>query len=240
VKLNTAVSPTIESTLSGGQLGGRFSFSSHGDVSSQTGAQIDAASQAGNAINFARPEDGQFDPNSPNDFYFVTTASATSQSRLYRMRFDDIENPLLGGDLTALLVGNEGQIMMDNMTVTAGGKILIQEDPGGNNRFSKIWSYDIALGSLTEIGAFKSSLFAPTAGAPFGNDEESSGIIDISDILGREAYLLDAQVHTGAALFPGAVEHGQLLIMSVPEPTTGALFGLAALGAILARRRKNS
>jgi hypothetical protein len=156
------------------------------------------------------------------------------------MRFDDIENPLLGGDLTALLVGNEGQVMMDNMTVTANGKILLQEDPGGNNRFSKIWSYDIALGSLAEVASFKSGLFGPTVGAPFSNDEESSGIIDISDILGREAYLLDAQVHTASPGFPGSVEHGQLLILQVPEPTTAALFGLGALSAILARRRKLS
>jgi hypothetical protein len=239
VQLNVADSPvaTTESTANGGQLNGRFSFYSHGDVSGQTGDQINTDSIFGLGINFARPEDGAFDPNNKNDFYFVTTATSTSNSRLYRMRFDDIENPLLGGDLTALLIGNEGHVMFDNMTVTEDGRILLQEDPGGNNRFSKIWDYNIGTGAFTQIADFKPGLFGPTLGAIFNNDEESSGIIDISHILGREAYLLDAQVHTAATGFPGGVEHAQLLVLQVPEPATGALGILGAVVLALRRRR---
>ena len=50
--------------------------------------------------------------------------------------------------------------------------------------------------------------------APFNMDEESSGIIDVSHILGQGWYLLDVQAHyaNGSEL----VEGGQLLAMHVP------------------------
>ena len=58
---------------------------------------------------FLRPEDGAWDPNAPNDFYFVTTngfsTPNTTPSRMYRLRFDDIKNPSLGGRITAVLDG---------------------------------------------------------------------------------------------------------------------------------------
>jgi hypothetical protein len=34
--------------------------------------------------SFMRVEDGAWDPTHPNDFYFVTTASATQPSRMWR------------------------------------------------------------------------------------------------------------------------------------------------------------
>jgi hypothetical protein len=48
--------------------------------------------------------------------------------------------------------------------------------------------------------------------APFTADEESSGIIDGGDVLGRGWFLLDAQVHK-AHPNPALVEHGQLLAL---------------------------
>ena len=79
------------------------------------------ANQVG--IEFARIEDGHFDPMKPNDFYFVTTESnkdpkATSPNpstptiprdggALWRLRFADVANPLKGATLTMLLDGTE-------------------------------------------------------------------------------------------------------------------------------------
>ncbi len=229
-----------QETNGGAGVNGTFTMFNKGNVANLTGTQVNANSTNNGVMNFNRPEDGAWDPSNPNDFYFVTTASATGSSRLYRMRFADINNPENGGTISAVLDGSEGQVMFDNISVGADGKIMLQEDPGGNNRFSKIYEYDIATDTLVEAAAFKSSLFAPTGGAIFNNDEEASGIIDVSDILGYKAYLLDAQVHTASAL-PGAVQEGQLLLMTpVPEPSTYALLGIGVLGLIAKRFRRKS
>lgn len=82
------------------------------------------------------------DPNHPNVFYFVTTATFTTPSRLSKVTFTDIEQPTLGGTVELLLNGGDGVQtvrMMDNMTIDADGDLIIQEDPGGNPHSAKIW-----------------------------------------------------------------------------------------------------
>ena len=116
---------------------GRFELASLGDVSAITGAQLETASDAANVTGFMRPEDGAFDPNNANVFYFLTTASFTGQSRLYKLTFDDITNPQSGGTIEAVLSSSDlplnsavGPRMMDNMTISKDGLIYIQEDVG--------------------------------------------------------------------------------------------------------------
>jgi hypothetical protein len=87
----------------------------------------------------------------------------------------------------------------------------------------------------------------PTNIAPPGwltNDEESSGVIDITAILnrndGRRYFLGDMQSHYPNG--PTLVEGGQLYTFSVavPEPASAGLGGLAvATLAMATRRRKN-
>lgn len=177
---------------------------------------------------FARPEDGAWDPRPAfkDDFYFVCTASMSSRTRLYRMRFNDITQPELGGIITAVLDGTEGPRMMDNITITPKGKLYAQEDPGGNNRYAKIWEYDLNSGALVEVAQFKPAMFAP-GGTYFNNDEESAGIVDASEILGAGRILTAAQIHTSLTARPilaersgnasAAVEHGQLMVITLPE-----------------------
>ena len=62
-----------------------------------TGLQIDSASKASGVTGFQRPEDGAWDPSNPNDFYFVTTATFTGRSRLWRLRFANPAEPQRGG-----------------------------------------------------------------------------------------------------------------------------------------------
>jgi hypothetical protein len=52
------------------------------------------------------------------------------------------------------------------------------------------------------------------ATAPFNQDEESSGIIDVSSILGEGWYLPDVQAHY--SITGELVEGGQLLALHVP------------------------
>jgi hypothetical protein len=81
-----------------------------GDVSNLTALQLEQASIAAHVARLQRCEDGAWDPRPKhrNDFYFVTTASLANNCRLWRLRFDDVEHPELGGTIEILLRGDEG------------------------------------------------------------------------------------------------------------------------------------
>ena len=193
----------------------------NGDVSNMTGAEIDAESEAEGVTSFLRPEDSAWDPDNPNTLYFTTTNSFDGNSRLYKATFTDITNPQAGGTIEAVLDGSEGQHMFDNLTV-ANGKVIIQEDPGNQAHLAKVWEYDIASDTLTEVASYDPAQFMPGAANFITQDEESSGVIDVTALLGGEhtrAYLLDAQVHASTG-DPATVEYGQLLAMFVEEAQT--------------------
>lgn len=187
----------------------------NGDVSGLTASQIEQASVAANVLRMQRVEDGAWDPRRrhADDFYFVTTASISGNSRLWRLRFDDIEHPEKGGQIEIILKGDEGRRMFDNMTIDRCGRILLQEDPGGNARLAKVWLYAIETGNFREVAHHDPKFFGPPSGTFLTANEESSGIIDAEEILGKGWFLLDVQAHfsTGTEL----VEGGQLLAMRV-------------------------
>lgn len=167
----------------------------------------------------ARVEDGAFDPNNPNDYYFVTTESnkdpkATASNpatpkiprdggALWLLRFNDVKNPTAGATLTMLLDGTEVPYLNkpDNIDVDHAGNVLIQEDPGNNDHISRIVAYRIKDGKIGTLAKFKDQYFAPGAAQFITKDEESSGIADVTDLVRTSAtdtksyYVLDAQVH---------------------------------------------
>ena len=196
-----------------------FTAFNFGDVSSLTGAQLEAASRdsagAFRATTFNRPEDGAWDPVHPNDFYFVTTASFAGRSRLWRARFSNPASPAAGGTIEMLLDGTEGQKMMDNLTITGRGQIFLQEDPGNQTHIAKIWRYTIEFDDLDLIAEHDPDRFVPGAPQFFTQDEESSGIIDASAILGEGTFLLVQQAHYNIGDVE-LVEGGQLIEMQVP------------------------
>jgi secreted PhoX family phosphatase len=201
---------------------GRFSLIAQGDQTGVSGATLDAFSVSSGATAFLRPEDGHWDLNNPNDFYFVTTSAVGGSSRLYRLRFDNVKNPLAGGSIEALIDGagsatNTGfgtGEMFDNMTVDNMGRAILQEDVGNNALLGKIWAHDIASGATLELARHDSARFLSTGASYIGTqDEEASGIIDVSDILGAGKYLMVDQVHkpnTDTEL----VEYGQLQLLT--------------------------
>src|SRR5262249_781023 len=136
------------------------------DVHNLTGAQIESNSQAGHVTGFERPEDGAWDTIDHNKFYFVTTASITGHSKLWGLDFTDAKNPTLGGNIKMLLDGTEGQLMFDNITVSQDGKITLCEDPGNADRVAKVWQYDPANASLTEIAHHDPAHFDPNLNGP--------------------------------------------------------------------------
>lgn len=215
-------------------------------------AQNEMARSVG--IEFARIEDAHFDPKNPNDFYFVTTesnkdAKATTPNpatptvsrdggALWKLTFNDVAKPLKGGKLTMLLDGSEAPYLSkpDNITIDDLGNVLIQEDPGNNAQVSRVVSYRIKDGKIAVLAKFKDDLF--TTGRPgfITQDEESSGIIDVTELLkaGKNDksryYMLVAQVHSTPALarpdvsssntsLVNSLEGGQWYIMEVPNWT---------------------
>lgn len=201
--------------------GTAFTATPFGDVSAWTGAQLETASDAAGVTEWFRPEDAAWDPNSPNDLYFVITANFASNTKLYRLRFADPADPAAGGTVDQLVEGtetggtSERPHMFDNLAVDARGHVLIQEDPGGQNYLARIWQYDIASDTLTEVAHHDPDRFTPGGSKFLTIDEESSGIIDAEKILGKGWYLLDAQAH-----YPQPdplVEGGQMLALYVPK-----------------------
>ncbi|MEI6665125.1 MAG: phytase [Chloroflexota bacterium] len=197
-----------------------------GDVSGMSSIELEQDCFAKNALRFLRTEDGVWDPRlaKKNDFYFVTTANITGNSRLWRLSFDDLDAPEKGGTLTALLKGDEGHRMLDNVTMDNLGRIICLEDPGNDPRIAKVWLYGTDSKTFTEIARHDRGYFDPMfSGQKFfeTQDEETSGVIDASSVLGDGWFLLVVQNHKLIAnTDPDLVEGGQLLAMYVP-PTIG-------------------
>ena len=114
---------SLESSSSIPAANTTFTLVDLGQVQNMTGAALNTASNTANVTNFLRPEDGAWDPSNPKDFYFVTTNSFTSPSRMWRLRFIDPANPELGGTITVVLDGTEGPKMMDNMVIDKFGHV---------------------------------------------------------------------------------------------------------------------
>ncbi|CAN5124208.1 hypothetical protein BH18ACT12_BH18ACT12_16530 [soil metagenome] len=85
-----------------------FTLHNLGSRVGTSGAKLEADSDAGLVTEFLRPEDGAWDPTNPNDFYFVTTNSFTTPSRLWRLSFADPANPAAGGTIDMVLRRDRG------------------------------------------------------------------------------------------------------------------------------------
>lgn len=196
--------------------GDRFTLS--GMASADEGAALQAESVAEGVTQFRRVEDGHWDPRNPSHFYFVTTDTFGGSTRLFRLAFDDVTRPELGGRID--IVVDSGPTvpgeMFDNMTVDdRGQRALIQEDPGNAAYLARIWQVSLLNGKLTEVAYHNPTFFEPGGASFLTTNEESSGVIDVSDILGPGWFLLDVQAHYP---IPGElVEGGQLLALHAPS-----------------------
>lgn len=189
-----------------------FSLISLGAIQAITGTSLQALSVNLGVSQFLRPEDGCWDPSHPNDLYFNTTNAFNSPSRVWRLRFTDIENPQLGGTITAVLDGTEGQQMFDNMTIDHSGHIYLNEDVGNNAFLGRVQMYDIASDVLTPILEHDATRFITAAANYLTQDEEASGILDVQSILGPGKFLFVTQAHYSVP--SPVIEGGQLQLLT--------------------------
>jgi secreted PhoX family phosphatase len=174
---------------------------------------------------FSRIEDGEFDPNNRNVYYFLTTESNKNANSttpnpstptvsrdggaLWKLTYADVNNPLAGATIEMLLDGSETPYLSkpDNLAIDEDGYLLMQEDPGGNDAVARVIAYRLSDGAIKEVAAFDSRYFSPTGANFITNDEESSGVINANKLMQKSKsdpysyFFFNAQVHTtgGAA-----------------------------------------
>jgi hypothetical protein len=233
---------TIENA---GAVNGRFILADVSSAVPGTGAALQAATVAAGVTEFARPEDAAWDPTNRNVLYFVTTGATVragtpfQSSRLYRLTFDNIDAPAAGGSIDLIVDSRDGAALprgtdlppatialFDNITVDGRGHVLVQEDPGGNAYVAKTWDIDPVAKKGVQIFESDRDRFDPAVTlTPITVDEESSGIIEVTDLVtsawwyqhGRRYYLGDLQAHNP---IPGElVEGGQLYLLVSPRET---------------------
>jgi hypothetical protein len=214
------------------------------DVEDLTDAQLEAASDAAGAMTFVRPEDGAFNPNNPNEFFFNTTGSSSGADdgvnelgRLYSLRLHP-GNPLKPATLdvvynadTVVAAGGDIAISPDNIGVS-GRYLMINEDGTTESRLvmaakgrdGSIWRFDLVKG---RVGVDASTATRVVQLDPPGRDGvavgpgvwETSGIIDASAMFGGDTWLSDVQAHPPTTPPVGptvTVEDGQLFLMRPP------------------------
>lgn len=223
-----------ESTFLTGSVAGEWV--SLGNVSALNDVALEAASDAVNAMIFARPEDGAFNPNEPDEFFFVTTGEGTGNAlgRLYSLELNhkDATGPAkLTIEYNAdLIIASGGDIAISPDNIDASRDYLMIQEDGTTtsrqemtrkNRDGSIWRFD-----LDKNGVDVSSRLRIVELNPPGRDRipvspgvwESSGIIDTEKLFGADTWLIDVQAHPPTTAPPrNTVEDGQLLLLVGPD-----------------------
>ncbi len=189
--------------------------------------QLEEASDALGAFAFVRTEDGAFNPQDPDEYFFVTTGSgpANPLGGMYRMKLDR-RDPT--GETTLELVFDANQVIAaggdiaispDNIGIDRNF-ILVNEDGTANSRpvmaskgrDGSVWRINKSNYEATRIA----ELFPPGRDGNFGVTSgvwETTGVIP-AEGFGGEAWLINVQAHP-PTLAPAAntVEDGQLLLL---------------------------
>ena len=196
--------------------------------------ELEAATDAANAMVFARPEDGAFNPRNHRNFFWVTTGGAKGENelgRLYSMRL--AKNSPTGHALLTLVVnadavvaaGGDTALSPDNIGCS-GDYLMICEDGTTESRAAmtakgrdgSIWRFALTgtLGVNAASAERVVELDSPGRdGAAVGAGVwETSGIIATDGLFGDGSFLFDVQAHRPTATpVPNTVEDGQLLIL---------------------------
>jgi secreted PhoX family phosphatase len=194
---------------------------------------LQAAADDAGAFKFVRLEDLTYDRTNTTTIYFDDTGDdqepnlaedgtpLTKNGRLYAMTLDPADPTKVTG-FKVLLDGDNGDDILNPDNIDANeSTIMLQEDRNGYNRkensedTGRILAYDIASGAVTPIAKVDQSdgdsVLDPGDEA---GSWESSGIINVADIYGEGAWLVDVQAHSiKVPQFGAEDEGGQLLLI---------------------------
>ncbi|HEY3182597.1 MAG TPA: hypothetical protein VGJ77_07180 [Gaiellaceae bacterium] len=230
--------PSTNDIHEGQTLTGRFIPMSQAENASA--ASLEAAAQLKSAFDFVRLEDSAISKTSRTRVYIADTGALGAQSvrgRLYQLDFNRGDpriaslTLLYDDDTRATSTDQFKLVNPDNMD-TSARYVAIQEDRNSEHRdaaveggYGRILLYDIAAGKITRAVA------RVNTPAPLRPGEwESSGVINASNLLGRDWWIVDVQAHAVTAPQPGpgvpgrnpppgtgTGEDGQLLAIKIPN-----------------------
>lgn len=192
-----------------------------------TDVELEAASDALGAFGFVRTEDGAFDPQDPDEYFFVTTGDGASNrlGALYRMDLDrndptgQAHIELVFNANTVIAGGGDISVSPDNIGIDRNF-IMINEDGTGNSRpvmagkarDGSVWRLNKQTFQATRVA----ELFPPGRDGNFAITSgvwETTGIVPVEGF-GGEAWLLNVQAHSPTlAPAPNTVEDGQLVLL---------------------------
>jgi Bacterial protein of unknown function (DUF839) len=207
------------------------------NADSTTETQLEAASDAAGAMNFARPEDGALNKRNKNQFFFVTTgglAGGNVLGRVYTLNIDR-DDPTAQGTLRVvyeadevIAAGGDIAISPDNID-TSNSYLMINEDGttesrpvmGSKGRDGSIWRFKITGGSIgIDVDSAKRIAELDPPGQAGGGTVgpgvwETSGITDTAQLFGGGSWIFDVQAHL-PTIAPGVNtwEDGQLLLLT--------------------------
>lgn len=214
-----------ERTFTGGSVTGEWVPIPNAEA--LTDVELEAASDAAGAMTFVRPEDGAFNPNNRNEYFFDTTGSSSGVDdgvnelgRLYSLRLHP-GNPLRPATLsvvynadTVVAAGGDIAISPDNMDASRR-YLMINEDGttesravmAAKGRDGSIWRFDLVKGPVGAVGVDASTATRVAELDPPGRDGvavgpgvwETSGTIDASALFGADTWLSDVQAHSPTA-----------------------------------------
>jgi hypothetical protein len=194
-----------------------------------TDVQLDAAAVALGAFGFIRTEDGSFDPNNPDDYYFVTTGGSPGNmlGRVYHMQLDPTDpsgytkiTVLVNAD-QVVAAGGDTAVSPDNVDMD-GDYIIVNEDGTAQSRVvmtqkgreASVWRFDInqdyratRIAELNPPG--RDANFAVTSGV-----WETTGIVSVKGFGPKASYLMNIQAHAPTVgPVANTVEDGQLVLV---------------------------
>jgi hypothetical protein len=214
-----------------GAIEGRFALVDLSPYALASSDVLETQSDKAGVTQFARPEDGAWDPSNGRVFYFNATGWNGQSARLYRLRFDGTGWPA-GGRIELVLdsstvKGTDGQTArgFDNVTVSPNGAVMVQEDGSSDAYLSKIWKVrPTSPPAVLQVVKANPTFFSSSGANFLTTSEEHSGIIDVTQFVrpaswfqwGRRYYLADTMDHSTES-DPELVQGGQLYLISGPK-----------------------
>jgi hypothetical protein len=208
-----------------------------------TDEELEAASDAVDAMTFVRLEDGAFNPRNRNELFFVTTGNSggvddgvNELGRLYSLRLHSsrvLKHATLAiayNADTVVASGGDTALSPDNVD-TNEDYLMIAEDGtgasspvmGAKGRDGSIWRFDLVQGP---VGVEAASATRIAEVDPPGRDGipvpvgswEVSGIINTSGLFGADTWLADVQTPSPTTPpTPLVIEDGQLFLLRPTE-----------------------